>query len=76
MLLRTCRATRQVVFGDVGHSLKVLVTGVAEMRGAEAEEDGDGTAVATLVLEEVGTVLSAHLNKTQHTSDVKSTGSR
>ena len=34
---------------------------VAEVRSSEAEEDGDGAAVATLVLQVVGAVLGTHL---------------
>ena len=36
---------------------------VAEVGRAEAEVDGHGAAVATLVLEEVGSVFGAHLEK-------------
>ena len=37
------------------------MAGVAEVGGAEAEEDGDRAAVAALVLQVVRTVLRAHL---------------
>ncbi len=55
---------RQLVLRDVGDALEVVVTRVAEVRRAEAEEDGHAAAVATLVLEEVRPVLRAHLQKT------------
>lgn len=57
----TCWAVRQFVFGDVCHSLEVIVTGVTEVRRAEAEEDGHGAAVATFVLQEIRAVFGAHL---------------
>lgn len=37
------------------------MTSIAEVGGAEAEEDSDGAAVPALVLKEVSTVLGAHL---------------
>jgi hypothetical protein len=37
----------------------LVVARVAEVRGAEAKEDGDGAAEAALVLDEVGAVLGA-----------------
>ncbi len=43
-------ALRQIRLGQVGHALEVVVAGVAEVCGAEAEEDGHGAAVAALVL--------------------------
>jgi len=55
-------ALRQLGFGDVGDPLEVVVAGVAEVSGAEAEEDGDGAAVAALVLQVVGAVLRTHLS--------------
>ena len=39
------------------------MAGVAEVGGAEAEEDGDGAAVAALVLQVVGAVLWTHLRR-------------
>ena len=39
------------------------MAGVAEVGGAEAEEDGDGAAVAALVLQVVGPVLRTHLGR-------------
>ena len=41
------------------------MAGVAEVGGAEAEEDGDGAAVATLVLQVVGAVLGTHLERNE-----------
>ena len=37
------------------------MTGVAEVGGAETEEDSHGAAVATLILQVVCTVFGAHL---------------
>jgi len=59
--LRADGALRQFGLGHVGDPLEVVVAGVAEVSRAEAEEDGDGAAVAALVLEVVGAVLRAHL---------------
>jgi hypothetical protein len=56
----TCRTRGQLAFRYVGEPLELVVAGLAEVGGAEAEEDGDGAAVAALVLEEVGPVLGAH----------------
>ena len=36
---------------------------VAKVGRAEAEVDGNGAAVATLVLEEIGSMFGAHLNR-------------
>ena len=63
---RTCWAARQVMFGDVGDALKVLVTRVTEVSCAEAEEDSHRAAVTALVLQEISAVLGAHL----HNNDV------
>jgi hypothetical protein len=59
--LRSDGTLREFGFRNVCDSLEVVVTGVAEVRRAEAEEDGDGAAVAALVLEVVGAVLRTHL---------------
>ena len=56
------RTLRELGFGDVGDPLEVVVTGVAEVSRSEAEEDGDGAAVAALVLQVVSAVLGAHLS--------------
>ena len=60
-------ALRQLRLGRAGDSLEVVVAGVAEMGGPEAEVDSHRTAVATLVLQEVGPVLRAHLDTHTHT---------
>lgn len=39
------------------------MTGATEMGGSEAEVDGDGAAVAALVLQEVCSVLGADLKE-------------
>lgn len=53
----------QLFLGDAGHPLEVVMAGVAEVRGAEAEENRHGAAVPALVLKEVGAMLGAHLNQ-------------
>ena len=58
---RTTWTLRQLRLGDTGDLLEVVVTQVTEVGRAKAEEDGDGTAVATLVLKEVCTMLRTHL---------------
>ena len=55
------RALGQLRFGDVGDSLEVVMTQVAEMGRPEAEEDGHRAAIATLVLQVVRAVLGTHL---------------
>merc|ERR1719219_84337 len=55
------RALRELRFGNVSNSLEVIVTGVTEVSGAEAEEDCDRAAVSALVLQVVRPVLGAHL---------------
>ena len=57
----TCGAGGQLALWNVGHALELVVTTVTEVDGAEAEEDGDWAAEATLVLEEVLAVLRTHL---------------
>lgn len=63
----TGRAVRQAGLGDVGDALKVVMALVTEVGGAKAEEDGHRTTVATLVLQEVGTMLWTHLDKRMYT---------
>ena len=43
-------------------NLEIVVTGVAKVSGTEAEENGDGAAVAAFILEKVGPVFGAHLS--------------
>lgn len=57
----TGRAGGQLQHRDAGDPLEVVVTRVAEVGFAEAEEDGDTAAVAALVLQEVGAVLGTEL---------------
>ena len=63
----TGRAVRQAGLGDVGDTLKVVMALVTEVGGAKAEEDGHRTTVATLVLQEVRTMLWTHLHKRIYT---------
>lgn len=65
--LRSGRTVRQLRPRYAGQPLEVIVARVAEVRRAEAEEHGDGAAVAALVLQKVGAVLGAHLG----TGDVR-----
>jgi hypothetical protein len=47
--------------GDVGDTLEVVVTLVAEVGRAETEEHGHGATVTALVLQKVRAMLGAHL---------------
>lgn len=38
-LLSTCRTMGKLFFGDTCHSLEIIMAGVAEVRGAKAEEN-------------------------------------
>jgi len=57
---RTGRAFGE--FPEIRELLEVVVTGVAEVSAAEAEEDGHRATVAALVLQEVGAVFGTHLS--------------
>ena len=46
--LVACRAMGKVGFRQGSDALKVVVAGLAEMRGPKAEINGDGAAVTTL----------------------------
>ena len=59
---RSDRTLGQLCLGNVGDPLEVIVTGVAEVRRAEAEEDGDRAAIPALVLQVVSPVLGTHLS--------------
>lgn len=48
---------RQLLFGDTGHSLEVIMAGVAEVCGPKAKEHSDRTAVTAFVFKEVGPVF-------------------
>lgn len=65
MSLRASRTPRQIALRNACQPLKIVVTRVTEVRCAEAEEHGNGTAVAAFVLEEVSAVLRTHLG-TRH----------
>ena len=60
--LRSHRALGQLCLGNVGDPLEVIMTGVAEVRRAETEEDGHRATVPTLVLQVVSPVLRTHLS--------------
>lgn len=53
---------RQLSLGDIRNSLEIVVAGIAEMSGAETEEDGDGAAISAFVLQKVRSVFGAHLS--------------
>lgn len=57
----TSRTMRQLFFGDTGHSLEVIMTGIAEMCGPKAEKHSDRAAVTAFVLKEVRSMFGAHL---------------
>jgi len=59
----TCRTMRQLLLGDTGHPLEVIVAGVTEVCGAKAEENSHRAAVPAFILKEVGAMLGAHLTK-------------
>lgn len=52
---------RQLLLGNTGHPLEVIMAGVAEVCGAEAEENSHRAAVPAFVLQEVCAMLGAHL---------------
>ena len=54
-------ALGQLLLGNVGDSLEVIVTRITEMSCPETEEDGHRAAIATLVLQVVRAVLGTHL---------------
>ena len=64
--------------GHTGQTLEVIVTGATEVGGTKAEVDSYGTAVATLVLQEVSAMFGTDLylkynvmrrNKNTHSLD-------
>jgi hypothetical protein len=57
----TCRTVRQLLLGHAGHPLEVIVAGVTEVSGAEAEEHSHRAAVTAFVLQKVCPVLGTHL---------------
>ena len=42
-------ALGQLMFGHVGHTLEVVMTGVAKMSGSETEKYGHGTTISAFV---------------------------
>lgn len=57
----TCRTVRQLLLGHTGHLLEVIMAGVTEVSGAEAEENSHRAAVTAFVLQKVCPVLGTHL---------------
>lgn len=58
----------QFLLGDTGHSLEVIMAGVAEVCGAKAEENSHRAAVPAFILQEVCAMLGAHLVKSKQES--------
>lgn len=54
---------RQLFFGDTGHSLEVIMTGIAEVCGPKAEKHRNRTAVTAFILKKVCSMFGAHLRK-------------
>jgi len=50
-------AARQVFFGNISEPTEILMTRLAKMSSSKAEPDGDGAAVAALVLQKVFSVF-------------------
>lgn len=61
---------RQFLFGYTGHSLEVIMAGIAEVCGTKAEEHSHRAAVPAFILQEVCAVLGAHLVKGKSESSV------
>lgn len=51
----------QLLFGYTCHSLEIIMAGIAEVRGAKAEENSHWAAVPAFILKEVCAVLGTHL---------------
>lgn len=51
----------KLFFGDACHSLEIIVAGIAEVRGAKAEENSHRAAVPAFILKEVCAMLGTHL---------------
>lgn len=51
----------QLFFGDACHSLEIIVAGIAEVRGAKAEENSHWAAVPAFILKEICAMLGTHL---------------
>lgn len=58
----------QLLLGDAGHPLEVIVAGVAEVCGAKAEENSHRAAVPAFILQEVCAMLGAHLVRSKQQS--------
>lgn len=61
---------RQLLFGDTGHSLEVIMAGIAEVCGTKAKEHSHRAAVPAFIFQEVCAVLGAHLVKGKPESSV------
>jgi len=60
---RANRALGQLLFRDIGHPLKVVMTCVTKVGCAKAEENCHRAAVAALVLQIVCSMFRTHLKK-------------
>lgn len=58
----------QFLLGDTGHPLEVIMTSVAEVCGAKAEENSHRAAVPAFILQKVCAMLGAHLAKSKQES--------
>ena len=54
---------RQIALGQIRNPLEVVVAGIAEVSGAEAEKDRDRAAIPALILQVIGAVFGAHLQE-------------
>jgi hypothetical protein len=52
----------QLVFGEIGDPLEVIMARIAEVGRSKAEENRHRTTVAALVLKKVGSVLGNDVN--------------
>lgn len=53
----------QLFFRDTGHPLEIIMTGVAKMCRAKAEEHSHRATVTTFVLQEICPMFRAHLQQ-------------
>lgn len=59
----TSRTMGQLFFWDTGHPLEIIMTGVAKMCRAKAEEHSHRATVTTFVLQEICSMFRAHLQQ-------------
>lgn len=54
---------RQVFFGNTGHPLEIIMTGVAKMCGAKTEEHRHRATVTAFIFQEICAMFRAHLQQ-------------